>query len=186
MVAGLTSRGHTATILSRRTTGSIEDPEAVAKACAGVDGVVIAVESGVDSGSARAVHFDGVRNVVAAAAPGTHLVLVTQIYITRATEHPDMAPIIEWRARGEEAVRASGLPYTIVRPSWLTDGPVGGVTLAQGDTGDGRVSRETVAEVCVQALLNPAARGKTTELYGTHAAPVTGWNAAFAALQPDA
>jgi hypothetical protein len=74
-----------------------------------------------------------------------------------------------------------------VRPSWLTDAAGGrqALRLEQGDSGDGQVARADVATVCVQALLQPAARGKTFEVYGAPGAPPHEWGALFAALQPD-
>lgn len=130
------------------------------------------------------MHYEGTRHVIDAAAPGTHLVLVTQIYITRPERYPEVANVIHWRGRAEEALRGSGLPYTIIRPAWLTNGPVGGVRLEQGDSGEGRVSRTAVGEVCVRALLHPEARGKTFEVY-SEGQGVEDWAAAFRALQPD-
>jgi uncharacterized protein YbjT (DUF2867 family) len=39
----------------------------------------------------------------------------------------------KWKKRGEEVVRESGLDYTIVRPTWLTDGDdsLNGVEVSQ-------------------------------------------------------
>ena len=87
----------------------------------GYDGVVVSVEPPADDQGAEAVMHWGVAAVgEAAARGGARVVLVSQIYITRAQEHPDMAGIIMARARGEEALRASRAAYTIVRPGWLT------------------------------------------------------------------
>jgi uncharacterized protein YbjT (DUF2867 family) len=68
---------------------------------------------------------------------------------------------------GERKLMASGVPYTIVRPGGLTDGPggVSALVVAQGDKGaPGRVSRADVARVCVAATAAPAAAGVTLEL----------------------
>jgi uncharacterized protein YbjT (DUF2867 family) len=80
----------------------------------------------------------------AAERHGAHVVLVSQIYITRRRRNRRWPGIVAARGRGEHALRASGAPYTIVRPSWLTDEPgaTSGLRLEQGDTGDGEVSRE--------------------------------------------
>lgn len=74
-----------------------------------------------------------------------------------------------------------------MRPSWLTDAAGGhqAIRLEQGDSGEGQVSRADVATVCVHALLQPAARGKTFEVYGAPSAPPHAWGALFAAIQPD-
>lgn len=68
--------------------------------------------------------------------------------------------------QGEQALRASGLPYTVVRPGGLKDEAAGQRTLvaAQGDRSSGSVARADVAAVCVAALSDPAARGVTMEL----------------------
>jgi uncharacterized protein YbjT (DUF2867 family) len=152
----------------------------------GYDGVVVSVEPPTDDRGAEAVMHHGVAAVgEAAARGGARVVLVSQIYITRAHEHPDMSGIILARARGEEALRASGAAYTIVRPAWLTSGPAAGVRLEQGDKGDGRISRASVAAASVAALVSPDAVGKTFEIYDAGGA-LPDWPAEFAALAPDA
>ncbi|MCZ0988338.1 hypothetical protein O1M54_26305 [Streptomyces diastatochromogenes] len=79
--------------------------------------VVLSVEPGTaDSGpdSPETTMYGGVRNVLAALADQPErprLVLVSQIFVTRR-EHPMNAygRLLDWRRRGEEAVRDSGLP----------------------------------------------------------------------------
>jgi len=41
---------------------------------------------------------------------------------------------LKWKAKGEEHLRASGVPYTIIRPGGLTDDPAGqiGIAFQQG------------------------------------------------------
>jgi len=151
---------------------------------AGIDGVVISVEPPADPAGAEAVMHRGIANLAAlAAAREVPVVLISQVYINRTDEHPEIAGIIRARAAGEQALRGSGAPYTIVRPAWLTDAPGTGARLEQGDTGDGTTSRDTVAEAAVAALVQPAARAKTFELYdgGTRA----DWPALFARLRAD-
>jgi uncharacterized protein YbjT (DUF2867 family) len=152
----------------------------------GIDGVVISVEPPVDTSGAEALLDRGVDRLARVAAkPGAQIILISQIYVTRADEHPDMAGIINARAAGERALRVSGAPYTIIRPSWLTDRPATGVRLEQGDTGDGRISRDTVAAAVVAALFCPASRGKSFELYDDPYGPSIDWETAFAGLADD-
>ncbi|MFC7830666.1 SDR family oxidoreductase [Streptomyces sp. NPDC057375] len=156
--------------------------------------IVFTVEPGTaDSGphSPETTVYDGVRNVLAAAADGgqrPHIVLVSQIYVTRR-EHPMNAygRLLDWRLRGEDEVRASGLPYTVLRPSWLTDNNAAGarVRLEQHDRGNGWVSRTSVAEACVQSLRLPAATGTTFELYNEPGEEPTDWAPLFGRLVPD-
>lgn len=160
----------------------------------GCSGIVFTVEPGTaDSGphSPESTVYDGVRNVLSAVADGAarpHLVLVSQIFVTRR-EHPMNAygRLLDWRLRGEDEVRASGLPYTVVRPSWLTDSDVAGsrVRLEQNDRGNGWVSRKSVAEACVQSLCLPAAAGRTFELYNEPGQEPTDWGPLFGRLVPD-
>jgi uncharacterized protein YbjT (DUF2867 family) len=152
---------------------------------AGYEGVVVSVEPPTDDRGAEAVMHRGVAAVgEAAARSGARVVLVSQIYITRAQEHPDMAGIIVARGRGEEALRASGAAYTIVRPGWLTSGPAAGVRLEQGDKGEGRISRASVAAAAVAALTSGDAVGRTFELFDS-GTTLPDWPAEFAALAGD-
>lgn len=171
--------------------GDITQASSVTAAMRGMAGCVIIVESSNSdsaSNSPEQVHYEGTCHVLAAAGPTTQIVLVTQIYVTRPEKYPEVHNIIHWRSLAEQAVRASHLPYTIVRPSWLTDDPGGreAIRFEQGDTGDGQISREDVAEVCVQSLLVPEAQGKTFEVYNGPGEPPTSWNALFERLTPDA
>lgn len=151
---------------------------------AGVDGVVVSVEPPLDDAAADAVMNTGIgRLAELAAGVKIPVVLVSQIYITRAAEYPEMAGIIRARCAGEQALRNSGAPYAILRPSWLTDASPTGVHLEQGDRGDGRVSREIVAQAAVAALLHPESHGKTFELYDGRTS--ADWPTAFTALTAD-
>jgi uncharacterized protein YbjT (DUF2867 family) len=105
-------------------------------------------------------------------------------YITRPEAYPEMADVTRARGRGEQALRRSGAPDVIVRPGWLHDEPAAGVRLEQGDTGDGRVSRDAVADACVQALLTPSARALTFEVFDGTENPAD-WPRLLAQLTPD-
>lgn len=169
--------------------GDVTDAGGVRATMEGADGVVVIVEfsnSDHAPNSPERAHYGGARNVVAAATGrGAHVVLVSQIYITRPERYPEVRNVIYWRGVAEETVRESGLPYTIVRPGWLTDQPGESLRFEQGDAGDGRVARESVAEVCVRALAHEEARGKTFEIYNEPGSPPEDWTTVFAALSAD-
>ncbi|WP_405489020.1 SDR family oxidoreductase [Nocardia sp. NBC_00511] len=149
----------------------------------GFDGVIVSVEPPTDDTGADAVMNGGVERLAElAAAQQIPVVLLSQIYITRAAEHPELAGIIRARGAGEQALRNSGAPYTIVRPGWLTNSAATGVRLEQGDRGEGNVSRETVAQAAVAALLEPESRGRTFEIYD---GPLADWSTAFTGLAAD-
>ncbi len=138
------------------------------------------------------VDFQGVRNLAdaSAAAKLDQLVIVSSAGVTRL-DHPlnrMFDNVLIWKGKGEDAVRASGVPYTIVRPGGLTSKPGGqsGVRLEQGDKGTGFIPRGDVARVCVAALKTPAARNRTFELYSAPgSSPDVDWDAAFGRLAPD-
>jgi uncharacterized protein YbjT (DUF2867 family) len=199
VVDRLLDAGHTVRVMSRRkgavapgvqaVSGDVRDARALGDAMAGVAGVVVSIEPPSDRSSAEAVMNAGVAAVGHAARQiDAVVVLVSQIYITRADAYPAMRDIIVARGRGEQALRDSGARYVIVRPSWLTDHAGGrqAIRLEQGDHGDGEVSREDVATVCVEAVRRPAALQKTFELYNEPGEPPGDWTAAFAHLAPDA
>ncbi|MFG3188615.1 SDR family oxidoreductase [Streptomyces omiyaensis] len=212
-VGGLVTRrlhrlGTPVRVVSRQPDrGSVPPPEGVEtyradvryadtleRALDGCSGVVFSVEPGTaESGPdcpESTVH-DGVRNVLAAATrrgERPHFVLVSQIFVTRR-DHPMNAygRLLDWRLRGEEAVRDSALPYTVVRPSWLTDDTAAGsrVRLEQEDRGSGWVSRSAVAEACVRALRTPEAAGRTFEIYNEPGSAPADWTPLFRRLAPD-
>ncbi|KAL6282506.1 hypothetical protein ACE6H2_013435 [Prunus campanulata] len=73
--------------------------------------------------------------------------------------------ILTFKLKGEDLIRESGIPYTIVRPCALTEEPAGAdLIFDQGDNITGKISREEVAQICVAALESPYAFGKTFEV----------------------
>ena len=167
------------------------DGPGLAAALTGAAAVVYTVEPGTaNSGSNRpeTTMYQGVRHVLAHCSASTRFVLVSSIYVTRP-EHQfnEWGRLLDWRLRGEDAVRASGLPYTVVRPGWLLDDRSGrAVRLEQGDQGDGQVTRVDVARACVQALVCPSAIGVTFELYNRSGPAPADWEPLFATLTKDA
>ncbi|MFG2823116.1 SDR family oxidoreductase [Kitasatospora sp. NPDC048365] len=203
VVAGLLERGEEVRVLSRRPRGAqagaephqadVRDRQSLSLPLAGLSAVVISVEPGTaNSGpdSPEATMYRGVLNVLDAATAGgekPHIVLVSQIYVTRKN-HPinRTGRMLDMRLAGEDAIRRSGLPYTVVRPSWLTGGSGGtGVRLEQGDTGDGEITRQDVADAVVQSLYSPAARSLTFEMYNTSGGVRADWDDLFSTLTPD-
>ncbi|GER55039.1 NAD(P)-binding Rossmann-fold superfamily protein [Striga asiatica] len=116
------------------------------------------------------VDWEGVRNLVSALPSSLkRLVLVSSIGVTKFNELPwsimNVFGVLKYKKMGEDFVRNSGHPYTIIR---LTDGPYTSydlntllqatagerraVLMGQGDKLVGEVSRLVVAEACIQAL----------------------------------
>ncbi len=92
--------------------------------------------------------------------------------------------ILTWKLRGEDSVRESGLPYTIIRPCALTEGPGGKeLIFEQGDNIKGKVSREDIAELCVQALKQTKACYVTFEVKEGESSSPNNWEALFFSLK---
>jgi len=77
-----------------------------------------------------------------------------------------MQQIVEFKRQGETALRNSGLGYTIVRPGKMLEEPGGYRALVFNQSGRvlNTISCADVADVCVKALHEPAARNKTFEV----------------------
>ena len=99
----------------------------------------------------------------------------------------------DWKRRSERLVRASGLPYTIVRPGCFDyNGPdehqlvlLQGDTHQAGDSSDGVIARRQIAEVLVHSLGSDRALRKTFELIATTGPAQDDFDALFAPLDAD-
>jgi len=95
--------------------------------------------------------------------------------------------ILTWKLKGEDSLRESGIPYTIIRPCALTE-EAGGKELIfeQGDNIKGKISREDVAELCVQALKIGKASNVTFEVkQGDSTVNSIDWQKLFSDLVKD-
>ncbi|NKQ54062.1 NAD(P)H-binding protein [Amycolatopsis sp. K13G38] len=191
VVERLTAHGHRVVIASREAHDAPAGADVTRLDLASPDpavfhdteGIVISVEP---PRGAESVLHEGVGQIAEIGArEDVPVILVSQIYLTRAAEHPEMTTRIDARSRGERALRTSGAQYTIIRPSWLHDLAANGVRVEQGDTGEGRISRDAVADAVVAALFDPSASGKTFELYDDAESGKPDWPSLFAALKPD-
>lgn len=178
------------------TVGNVRDPAAVAKAVKGATWVVSALGSNSQrdpENKPEYIDYGGVKTLVEAAqvAGVKQFVLVSSIGVT----HPDhplnkmFDNIMTWKLKGEDVLRASGVPYTVVRPGGLRNAPGGqnALVTTQGDPAgaNGSIARADVATVCIAALGNKAALGKTFEVAGAEGKPPADWNAFFAGLKSD-
>jgi uncharacterized protein YbjT (DUF2867 family) len=98
------------------------------------------------------------------------IVLCSSIGTETPEAIPRLAKILAAKRRGEIILEESGLNFTIVRPGGLHNNPGGEpVSLARHLTGFGAISRDDVAEVMVQAVLQPAARNRIVEIINDEA-----------------
>jgi uncharacterized protein YbjT (DUF2867 family) len=70
------------------------------------------------------------------------------------------------KGRADDAVRASGLDATVVRPGGLTNDPGTGRVRLAASVLRGQVSRDDVAAVLVAVLDSPNTIGRTVDLIG--------------------
>ncbi|KAG2540686.1 sanguinarine reductase-like [Panicum virgatum] len=131
------------------------------------------------------VDWDGIRNLVSA-LPQTikRLVFVSSIGVTKYNEIPwsimNLFGVLKYKKMAEDFVCNSGIPFTIIRPGRLTDGPYTSydlntllkatagerraVVIGKGDKLVGEVSRLVVAEACIQALDIESTEGQIYEI----------------------
>lgn len=76
-----------------------------------------------------------------------------------------MGPILKAKGKSEEFIRTLGINYTIIRPGGYAGEALSGKTVfGEGGHFSGRVTREQIAQVCVDALTNPAMKNRTFEV----------------------
>ena len=149
-------------------------PETLAAALAGVDTLLLISSSEV---GAREAHH---RNVIEAAkAAGVKRI------VYRSLLHADTSTLslAEEHRVTEALLRASGVPFTILRNGWYTEnyagsipGAVAGGAVA-GSAGEGRIAaaaRADFADAAVAAVLGAGHEGKTYELAGDEAFTLAG------------
>lgn len=170
--------------------GDVRRSETLAVPIAGAGAAIVASCSTAEhDNSAEAVDYYGTRKLIqqAAAADLDLVVFVSTIRTSHPEHYQDVEPTsLGWKAKAEEVIRSSGVPYCIIRSGWLTDGR-GGEPLAvsQGDTAEGRISRTDLADICTQLLFLPDAPGKTFEVVQAPTSQPS-LASAVAALAPDA
>lgn len=176
--------------------GDIRSPDGLTEAMSGVRYVVSTTGStqrADPTNTPEAVDYRGIRNLVEAAlAAGEvqHFVLLTSMGITQFTHPLNRAGnnVLVWKGLGENALRFSGIPYTIVRPGGLNDEPGArqGIRAGQGDSMPQTfIPRADVAAVCVNALGNADAVNKTLEIVGDPASTGVNWGEFFKPLKAD-
>jgi uncharacterized protein YbjT (DUF2867 family) len=154
-------------VLDLEALGGVHD---LADAIRGADGVVFAAGAGPGSGPERkrTVDYGAAAKLIAAAdAAGVdRYVMVSSI----GAHAPDrgqgpMRPYLQAKAEADEALRSSGLDWTIVRPGHLTNDPGTGRVAAAPSLGRrGSIPRDDVALVLLECLQAPNTIGAQFEL----------------------
>ena len=150
------------------------------------------------------VDGEGTKNLVAVAPNNLkRFVFVSSCGVLRKDSFPfnllNAFGVLDAKLEGEAAIKASGLPYTIIRPGRLIDGPYTSydlntllkaktdgkkaVFLGTGDKLNGETSRIDVANVCVECLNYDNTIGKAIDIINSgERPPVTNWQQLFAQI----
>ena len=169
--------------------GDLEKPDTLRAAVSGVDAVVFTHGGNGSPDAARRIDYGGVAAVLRALDGRTpRLALMTSIGVSRRGAYGgSTGQLLDWKRRSERLVRASGAPYTIVRPGWFDSVGPGDdrLVLEQTDTGNGGIGRDQLAEVLVRSLLTETAVNRTFELFAEAGPAPADWTCLFEALTPD-
>ena len=136
----------------------------------GADAIVFAAGAGPGSGPDRKRTVDygaAVKLVEAAMEQGVdRYVMVSSMGAGDPDAAPEpMRPYQRAKHEADEALKASGLAYTIVRPGGLTDDPGTGRIVAAPSLGRrGSVTRDDVAATLLAVLDTPVTAGLTFEV----------------------
>jgi uncharacterized protein YbjT (DUF2867 family) len=141
----------------------------VAEAIAGSDAVVFAAGAGPGSGRKRkeTMDYGGAMKLIAAAkrAGIRRYVIVSSMGADAGAAGDDTFTVyLRAKGRADDAVRASGLDHTVIRPGRLTNDPGTGRVSLSTSVPRGEVPRDDVADVLAAVLRTPSTIGKTAEL----------------------
>ncbi len=191
VVRMLTARGHAVCVLTRDlaraqhlagndvevVSGDVREPDTLARAMEGAETVISAIQgfSGTGGDSPQTVDAEGNGNLIRAArvAGVEHFILVS--VQGAAPDHP--MDLFRMKYRAEQELRASGLAWTIIRPTasmetWAT--LIGEPLVKTGKTrlfGRGTnpinfVAADDIAAFVALAAADPALRGELIEVGG--------------------
>ena len=147
--------------------------EAFGRAFEGCDAVVFAAGGGPDGNieRKRTVDLEGaLKSIEGARAAGiTRFVMVSAIGVDEPLPD-DTAPVwkayVEAKRDADEALRLSGLDWTILRPGRLTDDPATGLIALGPDVERGEIPRADVAATIAAVLDDDRTIGKQWNLVG--------------------
>lgn len=167
--------------------GDLTDATSLGAAIRGVDAVVMTHGATYGSGDYEDVDYGAVPALLEALnGREVRVALMSSIGVTGTGG--SSRDLLDWKRRGERLLRASGLPYTVVRPGWFDAGTGTETRLAlrQGDATEyGPVRREHVAQTLAHAIHEPGAVGRTVEVFSTDGPAITNWDAAFGGTDAD-
>jgi uncharacterized protein YbjT (DUF2867 family) len=167
--------------------GDVLNPDCLADAIAGSTLVFCATGAApsFDITGPYRVDYEGTKNLVnAAKSQGIeHFVLVSSLCVSQLFHPLNLFwLILLWKKQGEEYLQKSGLTYTIVRPGGLKneDNSHAIVMESADKLFEGSIPRTKVAQVCVEAIFEPASRNKIVEIVANAETPQKSFTELFA------
>ncbi len=153
--------------------GELTSPATLEGLTDGVDGIIFT--HGSNGSEMEKVDYRGTLNVLEQINSDTrpYLVLMSAVSVTaRQLSYNKQTGICDWKRRAERLIRATSLPYTIVRPGWFDCNSESeqklewrqGDRFGTGTPADGVVSRKQIAQVLVKSLFNSKTQATTFEL----------------------
>jgi uncharacterized protein YbjT (DUF2867 family) len=158
------------TVGAQPVLADLESDIDVGPVIGGADAIVFAAGAGPGSGEARKRTMDlggAVKLIEAAKAAGIRRYVIVS---SMGADHPERASgtfgaYLAAKSKADNALRASGLDYTVVRPGGLTDDPgKGTVDVSERLGRRGQIPRDDVAAALVAVLDAPNTIGKTFEI----------------------
>ncbi len=150
--------------------GDVLQPESLKAGMDGCDVVLCATGArpNFDFSGPLQVDYLGTRNLVdVAKAQGIQkFVLVSSLCVSQFLHPLNLFwLVLYWKKQAEAYLQQSGLTYTIVRPGGLkNEDNSDAIILAKADTlFEGRIPRQKVARICVEALFQATANNKIIE-----------------------
>ena len=146
----------------------MEQEEDLSEAVGEVDAVVFAAGAGPGSGAERKWTVDrdaAVKLMNAAQNNGfKRYVMISAMNLDQPRGSDVFKVYLRAKAEADEALKASGLQYTIIKPGRLTDEPGSGKVKIAEDLERGEIPRQDVAAVVAEVLEQVQTAGKTFDL----------------------
>jgi uncharacterized protein YbjT (DUF2867 family) len=175
--------------------GDVRDPDDMLRVTRGAEVVVCSISYKEFEGpeSPQFIDYMGVRNLVDAAKANhaRQFVLVSAGNAGPLRDHrqnPRFGYVAYWKTKGEEYLKKSGVPFTIVGPTGFVDGAAdaNGIRIApRTEYRMGTIARADVAAVTVASVDNPDALGKALFIENDPAVKPGSWRGDFAAVKPE-
>lgn len=166
--------------------GDVLKPNSYREALASCDVLLCATGASpsLDPTGPYKVDYQGTKNLVEAAkeAQIQHFVLVSSLCVSRLFHPLNLFwLVLYWKKQAEIYIANSGLTYTIVRPGGLlSQDNLNPIVMSSADTlFEGSIARTKVAQVCVESLMQSAAKNKIVEIVALPEAIERNWAELF-------